>query len=187
MGTMRKSTLAGAFIGLIALAVPTAGQAADTTYTPRWPGVHQGGDNYNNISKNQDTGEARIGRLNIGLPSGGLGCLGKGGFVEFEQSTLSHADPISSVTLSYKDAALTAFSFIKLSVRKGGEGLQASVIRGPLQGEGTVTIDLENVDGDPISVEGPLDIWFGLEVSSACPPTPPLELAQATFTSLKVS
>jgi len=183
---MRKSTLVGAFIGLIALAVPSAGQAADTTYTPRWPSVHQGGDQYNNMSKNQDTGEARIGRLNIGLPSGGLGCLGKGGFIEFEQSTLSHADPISTVTLSYKDAALTAFSFIKLSVRQNGEGLQASVVRGPLQGDGTVEIALTDVNGAPISVAGPLDIWFGLEVSSACPPTPPLELAQATFTALKV-
>lgn len=173
-----------AAVALAAL-VPSMGHAEASRFTAPYQGSHQGGDSFNNMSADPATGAVQILRVQFGAPNGSLGCNASGGFVELEQ-VVSHDEPISEVTASYTDALVGAFGFIKLAVRKDGEPIQASVARGPIQGAGIIKVSLTDLEGNPTSVAGPLTLWFGVEVSGACPPSPPFEFARATFTTLAV-
>ena len=172
---------------LAALAIPSGSHAADaTTYSRPWPKSHTSGDSGNRMSVDNTTGKAQIIRGQVGTPGGALGCAAQGGMIEFEQ-TVTHDGPISKLSASYTDAIVGPFGFVKISVRKDGVPEQMTVVRGPLQGAGTIEVALADKQGNPITLEGPLDIWFGVEVSGACLPSPPVEIADATFTSLAVS
>lgn len=170
---------------MLALLVPGIGQADTKSYPAPYQGLHQGGDSVNYMSGSKDTGDLRILRLAAGTPSGSLGCLGQGGFLELEQRVGSAGESISAIEADYIDAAIGAFGFAKIAVRKDGEPMEALVVRGPITGSGTLSLTLTDQAGTPTPVEGPLDIWFGVEVSSSCPPSPPLEIAKATFTQLR--
>lgn len=180
--TRTKLILAAAALG--SLAIPSTSHAA-TSYSAPWARSHTSGDSGNRMTVDNNTGHAQILRGQIGTPGGALGCAANGGMIEFEQ-TVASTDPISKVTVAYSDALVGPFGFVKASVRKDGAGVQATVIRGPLAQTGTIEVALVNNDGSPKTVDGPIDIWFGVEVSGACLPSPPVEIAEATFTSLTV-
>lgn len=186
MGTVMRSKLILASIALAAIAVPSTGHAEAQTFTAPWPKLHQGGDSGNRMTADANTGKAQILRTQAGAPNGSLGCNAAGGYIEFELPITS-TDPISKVTVSYRDAIVGPFGFVKAAIRKNNAGVQATVTRGPLQGDGTLVIDVTAPDGSPSTVSGPVDLWFGVEVSGACLPSPPFEIADATFTSVTVS
>ena len=179
MGTMNKLTLGAALAAVGALAVPTVGHADAATFNAPWPAHHTGGDSGNQTSGNDATGEGQIVRLQAGAPNGSLGCNAAGGYYEFEQPI--SAEGVETITLSYSDALVGPFGFLKASVRQDGAGLEATVIRGPLNGAGTIVVELDD------AVSGPIEVWFGAEVSGACLPSPPFEIAKATFTSLSIA
>jgi hypothetical protein len=179
---MRKFMAAAA---MLALLVPGIGQADTLTYAAPYEGIHQGGDNVNYISGDKDSGALQIVRLAAGSLSGSLGCVGRGGYIELEQTVASDGQTVTAVEADYTDALIGPFAFAKIAVRKDGEPLEALVVRGPIYEAGTLSLTLTDLDGNPAPVAGPLDIWFGLEVSSSCPPSPPLEIARATFTELR--
>lgn len=179
---MRKSLLASATLALAAVLAPSIGHADSTTYTPAWANVHQGGDSFNLRSSDKNTGAAQILRINVGAPSGGLGCTATGGYIEFEHPVTIDA-PGAEVTVSYTDALLTPYAFVKAAIRQNGEGVNAIVVRGPLQGSGDLTMKAERADGTPVT--GTVDLWFGLEMSSSCLLSP--EVARATFPQVTVT
>ncbi|MFP5224467.1 MAG: hypothetical protein ACLGH3_02740 [Actinomycetota bacterium] len=179
---MRKFMAAAA---MLALLVPGIGQAETLTYSAPYDGIHQGGDAVNYISGSKDTGSLQIVRIAAGSPSGSLGCVGRGGYIELEQTVGGAGDAIATIEADYSDALVGPFGFVKVAVRKDGKPLQALVVRGPIYEAGTLSLTLTDLAGNPSPVEGPLEIWFGVEVSSSCPPSPPIEIARATFTELR--
>jgi hypothetical protein len=185
VGTVNRTKLIIAAAAISALAIPTTSQAAPTSFSAPWPRSHTSGDSGNRMTVDNNTGRAQILRGQVGTPGSALGCAAQGGMIEFEQ-TVTHSEPISKVTVTYTDALVGPFGFVKAAVRQNGTGVQASVVRGPLTGDGTLEVLLVNNDGSPRTVTGPVDVWFGVEVSGACLPSPPVEIADATFTSLSV-
>lgn len=165
-------------LAVLALAAPALSRADGGTYTAPYAMGPQGGDQFNRIEADPATGEMSILRYSVNAPfSGGLGCGGQGGFVFF---AVSHdaTDPVTSVTVSYTDALVGPYAFVNVGVRQGDGFLDGEVQRGIITEAGSVTVDL------PQPAIGALTVWFGLQVSSACPPAPPVEGAMLTFTSV---
>ncbi len=172
--TMKRLVLLAAVLAIVA---PVNVLAAPATYSAPYLAGPEGGDQYNQKSRNLATGEMTVLRINPAGISGGLGCGGTGGFSNF---LVKHdaAEPVKTVTVAYTDAIIDPYTWITVSVRQGEGFLGTQVERGIIAGDGTVTLTLRS----PAS--GPLDIWFGIQVASACPN---VDGGTATFTSVTLA
>jgi hypothetical protein len=168
---------------LLALAVPGAGQAAPTSYSTPFQVGPRGGDQYNQYSSDAATGDMTVLRVNPAGISGGLGCGGTGGYDNFK---VIHPDtgPVTSVSVAYTNAIVDPYSWINIGVRQAGSStidgdsfIESAEERGILAGDGVVKLNL------PAGSTGPLEIWFGIQVISACPN---VDGGHATFTSVTV-
>lgn len=162
---------------LLALAVLLpAGARADTTIRPPFALGPQGGDMWNRVIIDEKTGEMTVLRAQPAGISGGLGCGGIGGFANFEvEPVIADDAPIGVVTVTWADAVVDPYTFVNVGVRKDGNFLESRIVRGPLTGMGGATVSLD----EPTS--GTLEIWFGIQVASACPN---IDGGRARFTSV---
>lgn len=162
---------------LMVLLVPSVSQAATTTYERPFANGPSGGDSFNTIERDGSTGEMSIFRFNPTPVNGGLGCGGSGGWARFEIAHTA-ASNITAVAVDYSMALIDPYSFIVVSVYQDGAFVDTKVVRGPILGDGTVLLEPRT------AASGDVSIWFGLEMSSACPN---IGFAQAVFESVTVT
>jgi hypothetical protein len=170
MGTVTKRILAAAAV--LVLAVPGTGGADTTWYGPGngfavGPAGGEEGDSQ--TTQDVETGliEAYqfqfLGTLE-NLEGGGLGCAAKGPFAFFDVTHTS-AEPVTSVTVTFEEAVVSPYSFMKVSLLQAETFLQTktvSVGEGTL-GDGSFTLELD------APVTGTMIARFGIEVASMCP------------------
>ena len=162
-------------IAILVLLAPLGAPAATTaSYGPPYAAGPQGGDSFNRVVMDQNTGDMAVVRVNP-VP-GAFNCTGGGGFANF---AVSHTGTgISSVKVSFTNAVVDPYTWFNVGVRQGDDFLDSKDLRGPLVGEGSVTV--------PISppADGSITVWFGIQVASACPN---VDGGRATFTSVEVA
>jgi hypothetical protein len=151
-------------IAALSLVVPVNGHAAPKTFQPPYVAGAQGGDTYNNISADASNGQMRIIRYYPIPTSAGLGCDGKAGFANFEVSYDAET-PVKTVTIAYDSAIVDPYTWVNVGVRQGETYIRSTPapLRGPLLGSGTITQTLDT------PTAGPLTVWFGMQLASACP------------------
>lgn len=176
----RTALLAGAagLLGLLGL-VPGARAA-----TPTWAQGPSGGDQYNVVNQaDPATGRVTIGRL--GLSPGVIGCPGLGGFNSL-QTTVPVTAATKSVTISFADTAISAYTFVTGVVRPaGGDSLGSIYTRGPIANTGAITIPFTvPTDDKGNATISSVQVLAGLAVSSACPN---VDGGTIRFTDLTVS
>lgn len=161
MGTViRRMLVCGA---LAASMIPGAAHASTTTVAPPYLSGPRGGDQYNNVIADPNTGEMTVLRVNPTGPSGGLGCGGSGGYANFEVDLASAPAGLQSVTVSYSQAVVDPYTWINVGVRQDDHYLGSRVERGVLAGSGTVTVPVSGGHA------GAMQVWFGIQTASACP------------------
>lgn len=175
-------------LALAALLVPSIGHAA--SYGPPYemgptcpgPDPDCTADDFNYINADPQTGEMTVLRVNPAGVSGGLGCSGSAGWANFAK-TISTSTSFESVTVSYTNALVDPYSFIKVAVRQNDEFVDTVDLRGSVLGDGSITVDLKPTASGPVRepVTGTITVWFGIHVASACPN---IDGGHATFTSV---
>ncbi|GAC1418249.1 MAG: hypothetical protein NVSMB57_12980 [Actinomycetota bacterium] len=174
-GVIRRILVCGA---LAATMVPGGASAATTSLAPPYKAGPQGGDANNYFSSDPSTGDMTVVRLAFQGPSGGLGCGGSAGFSNFAVDTTA-PEALKTVTVHYKMAVTDPYTWINVGVLQDGHYVNSEVRRGILAAEdGAVTVDVKGAHA------GPLTIWFGLQVSSACPNA---DGGRATFSSVALN
>jgi hypothetical protein len=177
---VRKTRFAIVALLALTLLIPATGHATTTEYVAPYAMGPQGGDANNYFDVHPDTGRMTVLRVQAAGISGGLGCGGSGGFSNF---AVAHPDAgATAVTVSFSDALVDPYTFIHLSVRQGSSFLGSASVQGPIVsgvvGASSLTLTL------PEASTGPIDIWFGIQVTSACPN---IDGGTATFTSVAVT
>lgn len=175
MGAVIRRTIL--LLAVLALLVPSAARASTTSYGPPYGNGPSGGDEYNDIERNGTTGEMSILRYNPVPANAGLGCGGSGGWANFEIPHTA-SSPITKVTVDFRDAIVDPYSFMSLSVYQNGSYVDTEIVRGPVLGNGAIVLEPRT------AATGDVVIWFGLQVSSACPN---LDIARAVFTGVTVT
>jgi len=168
---------ASVLIAVVALLVPSGASAATTTYGRPFANGPSGGDEFNTIERDGATGEMSIVRLYPTPVGGALGCGGSGGWATFE---IAHTavSTIESVAVAYTGALVDPYSFVTVAVYQDGAFVDSKVVRGPVLGDGTVELEPRT------AASGDVTIWFGLQMSSACPN---IGMAEAVFESVTVT
>ena len=162
-------------VAVLALVAPGLGQAEQTSYRPAYALGPQGGDANNTFMVDPETGEMTVIRHQLAGISGGLGCGGSGGFANFK---VNHSGTnIREVSVQYQDAIIDPYTWINVGVRQGTEYVGTQVQRGLTTGHGQVRVLLAK----PVS--GDIEVWFGIQVSSACPN---IDGGTALFTAVHV-
>ena len=152
---------------LAAAFVPTAAQGAKkgTVHEPPYKAGPQGGDEFNFIEADANSGNMAVIRTFPGFPPV-VGCAPEpsAGWAMFHVKHKVKA-PVSRVTLEYT-AALDAYSWMTVGARdaKGG-WLGVKKLQGPFAESGNLTAKLFDKPkrGDKITLE------FGLQLGDACP------------------
>lgn len=157
------------------LAAPAGARAGTTSYEPGSYALGPaGGDQWNRSMADPATGEMTVVRANP--TPGAFNCGGAGGFANF---AVGHtATATTRVVVSYADAIIDPYTWINVGVRQGDGYLASTVARGLTLGDGDVTVDL------PAPASGPITVWFGIQVASACPN---VDGGHATFTSVTIT
>lgn len=170
---------------MLAAVAPGGARAASSTHTTPWLDGPKGGDQFNMVSADRESGRLTLLRLQPPLVSGGLGCGGKGGFATFEVRGIT--DPIVSVSLQVEDAAWNPFTWLTLSVRStdasgASHFLGTTKVRGP--GAGATTVDLAIAEADRVPPGRAQTVRFGMEVATSCIPN--VDGGSAIFRSVTV-
>lgn len=146
----------------VAMVVPAIGHAAPVTYTAPFALGPQGGDANNKTFTDASTGSVTVIRHQYAGIGGGLGCGGQGGW-SYLRVNHTATDPVSSVTVTWTEGLVDPYTFLNVGVRKGANYLGSKVVRGPVVGDGSATVTLTP------PATGALEVWFGVQVGSACP------------------
>jgi hypothetical protein len=139
--------------------------AASRQYAPPFAPGPSGGDEWNYIDADADSGRVTIVRF-YPEPGNVVGCGGAGGFANLE---VRHrvTGAIGSITVAHEDSAWDAYSFVSVLVKTtGGRWLGARKVRGPGNGAGEIRVPI--VGGTPRK-GSTIRVLFGLELASACP------------------
>lgn len=165
--------------------VPSGAHAATTTYTAPYAAGPRGGDQFNLVEVDTTNGRASILRVQPPIPTGGLGCGGRGGYVTFEVRGITQ--PVTSASVTLEEAAWNPFAWVTLSVVvTDGPGapyfLGTTKVRGPAAGPSTIGLDI--APGDVVPAGTTQTIRFGLEVASSC--VPAVDGGTARFSSVSV-
>ncbi|MGH2829168.1 MAG: hypothetical protein ACRDJM_01660 [Actinomycetota bacterium] len=177
MGTVTRRRIVASLALCAFTIVPSTGRASTVTYGPPYQIASQGGDEFNIIEADPATGEMTVLRVYPFGINNGLGCSGEGGFANF-QVVHAAATPVKVVTVTYDGSLIDPYSWINVGVRQGGGFITSVAVRGPIAGTGDVALTM------PPGVVGPVSIWFGIQVSSACPN---VDGGHAVFTSVGVT
>lgn len=155
----------------VAALVPVGAHASTTAYGAPYAAGPRGGDQFNLVQADAATGRLAVLRVQPPIPTGGLGCGGKGGFATFEVRDIQQ--PITKVTLAVDEAAWNPFAWVTLSVIATDDGgvvhyLGTQKVRGP--GAGPSTIELPITPEEQVPAGTTQSVRFGMEVASSCIP-----------------
>lgn len=156
----RLAALAAALAaaGSLALAPAHPGSAG-----PPYETGPQGGDVWNEIHRDPDTGRIAIVRASP-IP-GVVGCAAVGGYSTFVVRHDATGDE-TGVEVAYTEALLDPFAWLTVLVVDADGGWYGSTqVRGPLAGDGTYGADFP--DGPP-PAGTEIQIQFGIQIASAC-------------------
>lgn len=154
-----------AWSGLAGAAVDAQGEGTKK-YEPPYAKVVQGGDDFNHVEADKDSGRIDILRL-FPFPSPVVGCEPESiaGWAGFRLRHSASAPP-RSVAVRYDGAAMDGYSFLYLLVTDDtGEWLGSKSVKGPaVEGEGRMKTDLKGASAGEEIV-----ITFGVQLAGACP------------------
>lgn len=152
---------------LAALAAPSLGRATtQTTYEPpSYAAGPKGGDAFNVVMVDPPSGSVTVVRANPVPTNAGLGCGGVAGFGNLKV-THTATGALRQVTVAYEDAVVDPYTFFNVGVRQGSGYLGSKEVAGAAVGSGTITVDLTGLSPAPT---GTIEVWFGIQTSSACP------------------
>ena len=174
---MRGRRAVLALLAVAALLGPAtpSGAAPATTYEPPFALGPSGGDR--GYASAEPGGRVTVAR---GYPMiGPISCPGGGSYATL---LVAHKDkaPVRSVTASFTEALVDPFVYVSVGVRDATGRWIGSVKTGGAQGSGEIVVP---VRWDR-TVRPPLQVLFGLELSTACPH---LDAGTIRFTSVTVS
>jgi hypothetical protein len=161
--------------GVLALQAPS-GAAPAKTYAPPFAPGPSGGDS-DGFASVDPQGRITVARM---YPAPGpLGCPGQGHYATFKVVHKVTA-PVRKVSVAYTEALVDPFVYVSIGVRDATGRWIASRKIGGATDSGTFVVP---VRWDR-TVRGPLQVIFGLELSTACPHA---DAGTIRFTSLTVS
>lgn len=149
-------------------------------YQPPYKLGPQGGDQYNEVHADRETGQITIVRT---FPwPGSFGCIpeSEAAWANFEVIHRKRKRPARRVIVKYENAELDGYGWITLFVRnKKGRWLGSDAVQGPLVGAtGKIKTRVRKRGRT-----GKIRIQFGLQVASACPQAEAMHVA---FPKVKV-
>ena len=163
---------------LPAIGAPVDGAKSGKAYKPPYKNGPTGGDEFNYVHRDRDTGQMAVFRVFPGIPPV-VGCepepsAGWGMFrVEHRVKR-----PVKAVSVVF-DGALDPYSWVTVGARRGKDWLGVKKYQGPHEGSQTVTARLfDRPRGGRITLE------FGLQLGDACPQ---VGASAVQFTSVKVA
>lgn len=164
MGSMIKRIVLLAT--LLALAAPGLARADTVWYhptadTPYQLGPDGGGSSSTTRQRDAATGEATALQHNAAGLSGSLGCVAQGPYTMFEVTHVTEGT-VTELTVTFEDALVSPYAFLKASVLEDGAYLGTTNLRGAVLGAGEIVV------GD-FEATGTVTARFGIEVSSNCP------------------
>jgi hypothetical protein len=178
VGTVRAHRLVAAALaaaGLVALQAPSTAAPAKT-YAPPFALGPTGGDSRGYASADPQ-GRITVGRV---YPAPGpISCPGDGHYATFKVVHKVTA-PVRKVRAAYTEALVDPYVYVTIGVRDASGRWIASRKTGGATDSGTFDLP---VHWDR-TVRGPLQVIFGLELSTACPHA---DAGTIRFTSLTVS
>lgn len=171
----RRAVLALVATAALLGAATPSGAAPATTYEPPFAIGPSGGDR--GYASAEPEGRVTVAR---GYPMiGPISCPGGGSYATL---LVTHKDkaPVRSLTASFTEAVVDPFVYVSVGVRDATGRWIGSVKTGGAQGSGEIVVP---VRWDR-AVRPPLQVQFGLELSTACPH---LDAGTIRFTSVTVS
>jgi hypothetical protein len=175
----RKGTRAIIAVLFTIMAAGGAGAETTTDYAPPFLPGPGGGDAFN--YRSADPG----GRVTVGRAYPIPAVVSCGAGAAHAKLLVEHtvSDPITSVQVSYTDAAVDPYVFLSVRVHaKDGLTYGGRKVRGVLAGDGVFEVPVEWPTGEDAPTDAVVE--FGLEVSSACPS---LNAGTIRFTSVSVT
>jgi hypothetical protein len=169
MVAVRRALVAVCVLALWGATLPgaVAGKDKGDVHKPPYKKGVQGGDDFNYIDADRQSGEVSIMRVFPGI-SPVVGCEPEsyGGYASLRVE--HHVDaPVMSVVVNYDRATMDVYSFINIKIEDAnGKWLASRVVQGRRVGDsGALKVDL----GNRSPHGGTIDIYFGLQLSSSCP------------------
>lgn len=146
--------------GLLGPAAPSGAAPPTTTYEPPFAVGPTGGDR--GYASAEPAGRVTVARAYPMI--GPISCPGGGSYATLVVQHKGKA-PVRRVTASYADALVDPFVYVTVGVRDATGRWVGSLKTGGAQGSGELVVP---VRWDR-SVRLPLQVQFGLELSTACP------------------
>jgi hypothetical protein len=179
---IRKSfALVLAAVALLALAAPApAGKGKSSTHKPPYKMGPSGGDEFNYVHQDPESGEIFVGRLFPGVPPV-VGCTPEPAAAWGMLRTKHHVlDRVDSVVVNF-EGAIEAYAWVTAGVRdERGGWLGVKKMQGPHAGAGKLVVKLHRRP----RMHSQITIEFGLQLGDACPQ---VGGALASFPSIKVN
>ena len=178
---LRSSPAVLAVVVLVAsLLTPQVADAKGNAYKPPYKQGPQGGDDYNHVESDPESGRITIVRANP--EPGPLGCPDShAGWANFKvKHRVRHRRrPVKAVAVHYAEAEMDHYSWMVVRVTKRKKAIGFKSYQGPTAGEsGKIVAKLKRR-----VKKGWIGIEFGLQVSGACGQA---EAASASFPRVKV-
>jgi hypothetical protein len=182
VGTLRRAlplALVAIAVALYSALPATAGKQKGKVHKPPYKKGPSGGDEFNYIHADPESGEMGILRLFPGIPPV-VGCAPEpsAGWAMFR---IKHrvTEPVASVTVRF-EAALDPYAWITAGVRnERGRWLGVKKMQGPYSGESKIKVRLH----ERPRMHSRVTVEFGLQLGDACPQ---VGGAMATFPRVRV-
>ena len=155
-----------AALGVLATLQSPSSAAKATSYAAPFAMGPTGGDRYSYVSA-EPSGDITMARA---YPAPGpISCPGKAGYANFSVKHKA-TSAVKSVTVDYADAAVEPFTYLTILVRTAkGEWLGGKKIGGA-SGSGSIVVPVDwGKRAASAKKPQPIEVLFGLEMSSACP------------------
>jgi hypothetical protein len=176
VGTVRARQLVAAAVATVGLLALPSGAAPAKTYSPPFALGPSGGDS-DGYQSADPQGRVIVARM-YPIP-GPIGCPGAGHYATLKVvHTLT--GPVHKVSAAYTEALVDPFVYVSVGVRDATGRWIGSVKQGGASDSGSIDVPIR---WDK-TVRGPLQVIFGLELSTACPHA---DAGTIRFTSVKVS
>lgn len=179
---IRRALLAGVVATLaLSLTLPaTAVAGKSAIHEPPYKKGHSGGDEFNYINADPQTGQVTLLRLFPGVPPV-VGCAPEpaAGWATLTQKHDTRG-PIDKVIVNF-DGFLEPYAWVYATIRDSkGDAIGLRKLQGPHAGAGSLKVDIfkQPKKGSTIEIE------FGAQLGDACPQ---VGGADVTFSSIKIN
>ena len=174
-----------ATVGLLAGLQAPSSAARTTSYAAPYAAGPSGGDQWSYVSADPEAGTMMMGRA---YPAPGpISCPGRAGYANFSVKHKATA-PLRSVTVAYEDAFVEPFTYLTVLVRDAKGAWMGGRKVGGASGSGEIVVPVSwGNRAASARKPQPVEILFGLEMSSACPSADggTIRYAKVTVTGVK--